>query len=255
MVEVLKPLTPFLRRPPTPPLPKGETSNLTQDSSILEPSLSHAVINTPDESPSSSAEYFKTTSGTARKRVVISGYTQYHQPPSSDGKGYDSDDLRRLPPSRECRSHRPILKPSAGQSTTERKNAWTFDSSNLPAMLQSAIQHMASDSLLSRLDAYNSLLACLSAYEDVPSSEELSVKVREITGYIRRDIANSDSHGDSPDLQLKAQALKLVGVFLGMSSLCVNIPDDFRLFILERSISRLGNETCPSPNAVPSIQI
>lgn len=114
-------------------------------------------------------------------------------------------------------------------------------------MLQSAIQHMAADALTSRLDAYSSLLACLSAYEDVPGSDELSVKVKELTGYLKRDIDLGELHGDSLRVQLIAQALKLVVIFLSTPNLCSNIPDDFRLFIIERSISKIGDENCPKP--------
>ena len=247
MVEVLKPVAPFLRRPPTPPLPKHESSHLPRPSATSASSLSYAAVNTPEDSPSSSAEYFRDTSGKTRKKVVISHRMEYHQPPSSDSKGSESDDLRRLPPSKECRSNRPILKPSSGHASTGSSNAWAFDTGNLPAMLQSAIQHMAADSLTSRLDAYSSLLACLSAYEDVPGSEELSVKVKEVTGYLKRDIALGDLHSDSLHVQLIAQALKLVVIFLCTPNLCSNIPDDFRLFIIERSISKLGDEDCPKP--------
>ena len=204
-------------------------------------------MNTPEDSPSSSAEYFRDTSGKTRKKVVISHRMEYHLPPSSDSKGNESDDLRRLPPSKECRSNRPILKASSGCPSTGNSNAWAFDTGNLPAMLQSAIHHMAADSLTSRLDAYSSLLACLSAYEDVPGSDELSVKVKEVTGYLKRDIALGDQHGDSLHVQLVAQALKLVVIFICTPNLCSNIPDDFRLFIIERSISKLGDENCPKP--------
>ena len=247
MVEVFKPVAPFLRRPPTPPLPKHESSPLPRPSAPTASSLSYAAVNTPEDSPSSSAEYFRDTSGKTRKKVVISHRMEYHQPPSSDSKGNESDDLRRLPPSKDCRSNRPILKQSSGNSNTGKSNAWAFDTGNLPAMLQSAIQHMAADSLTSRLDAYSSLLACLSAYEDVPGSDELSVKVKEITAYLKRDIAHGDLRGDSLHVQLIAQALKLVVIFLCTPNLCSNIPDDFRLFIIERSISNLGDEHCPKP--------
>ncbi|KAL9127422.1 MAG: hypothetical protein Q9217_003691 [Psora testacea] len=244
MVEVAQPLAPFIRRPPTPP--KESTSKLIENNALQNDLATHQLLDTPDESPSSSADYFKNTSERARKKVGFSGWTRFHRPPKTGRESYDSDDLRPLPPSRDCRSSKSILKPSAEHATIDGTNyLLTFDSSSLPAMLRSAIQHMSSNSRPSRLDAYGSLLACLSTYEDVPNAEELLEGVTVITSHIRRDVCTRSSEDGPMDIQLATQALKLITVFLCTPNLAVNVPEDFRSFIVERSFRSLEDEKSP----------
>ena len=244
MVEVATPLAPFLRRPPTPP--KESASKLPEDHELAHGLRPNTSPDTPDESPSSSAEYLKSVSERGRKKVVISAWKQYHQPPSISSKGYDSDDLRPLPPSRECKSTTSILKHSNDVSHLDGSNdPLAFDNSSLPAMLRSAILHMAADSRASRLDAYNSLLACLSTYEDIPDTQELVTNVAEMAVFIRRDVGFRVSDGASIDIQLATQALKLVTVFLCLPSLVEHMSEDFRHFIIDQSIACLADERAP----------
>ncbi|KAL9102739.1 MAG: hypothetical protein Q9163_002136 [Psora crenata] len=244
MVEVAQPLAPFLRRPPTPP--KESTFKQAEESALQKDLPSHSLLDTPEESPSSSAECIKNISERARKKVGFSGWTKFHKPPTVGSTGYESDDLRPLPPSRDCKSSKSILKPSAEVTTVDGAKDFTLDNSSLPAMLRSAIQHMSSDSRASRLDAYSSLLACLSTYEDEPSVEELAGSVAEITGRMRRDLSTRASSEDGPmDVQLATQALKLLTYFLCTPSLAFNVPEEFQLFIIERSLSSLEEENCP----------
>ena len=238
MVDVAQPLAPFLRRPPTPP--KESASKLFEENSLQHNIAIRHLLDTPEESPSSSTEYFKSTPERARKKVGFSGWTIFHKPPSISTKGYDSDELRPLPPSRDCKSSKSILKLSAEHATLVGNDALlTFDNRSLPAMLRSAIHHMASDSRASRLDAYGSLLASLSTYEDVPNVQELVEVVNEITSHIRRDVSMRLGEDGSIDFQIVTQALKLVTVFCCTPSLAANVPEDFRSFIVDLSLSSL----------------
>ena len=244
MVEIATPLAPFLRRPPTPP--KESTSKLPNENDLGHDLPHSKALDTPDESPSSSAECLKSGSERRRKKVIISAWKHYHQPPSVSSKGYDSDDLRQLPPSRECKSTTSILKRSNDVPNLDGSNdLLIFDNSSLPAMLRSAILHMANDSRSSRLDAYNSLLACLSTYEDIPNTQELVANVADIIGFVRRDVIHRVSDGASIDIQLATQALKLVTVFLCLPSLVEHVPEDFRHFIIEQSIASIADEKAP----------
>ena len=112
-------------------------------------------------------------------------------------------------------------------------------------MLRSATLHLTGDSRASRLDAYNSLLACLSAYEDIPDAHQLSAKVTEILGCIRRDVTSNRMEGASVDIQIATQALKLVTVFLCTPSLIDQVSEEFRHFIIDQSIASLGDEKAP----------
>lgn len=238
-------LAPIAARPPTPPREnsaKGSPSN-----GFGTTSTGHVFLDTPDESPSSSADYFKDSTGKARKKVgfTLLG-TQYHRFPVG-GQDSDSDgQIRQLPRSRDCKSSKSILKAcmdNAGDPSSHELLA--FDNTNLPAMLRSTTQHLASAPRSSRLDAYSTLLACLSAYEEIPEAQELAEKVAEITGYIRRDVSAKNEGDGSLDIQLAAQALKLFTIFLCNASLAAILPEEFCSFILERSISSLEDEASP----------
>ena len=244
MVDVAPILGPFLARPPTPP--RESSSKLSNDTAFLNgASITHSLLDTPDESPASSAEYFKESSGRARKKVGFSGWTQYHRASPVGGKGYDSDEHRkRVPPSRECNPTKSILKSHIDAVSAESKENVPAEPTNLPSMLRSAALHLAGNMRSSKIDAYISLLGCLSAYDDIPDPEELAEKVVEITRAIRRDIIAKNADG-TEDAQLAAQALKLVTILLCTKGTADLLPDDFSSFIIEQSIICMEDPSSP----------
>ena len=238
-------LAPIIARPPTPP--KEKAAKGSPNNGFAATSTSHVLLDTPDESPSSSSEYFRDSTGKAQKKVgfTLLG-TQYHRF-SVGGQESDSDgQIRQLPRSRDCKSSKSILKACTDNTGDPSGNeVVAFDNTNFPAMLRSITQHLTSASRTSRLDAYSTLLACLSAYDEIPEAHELAEKVAEITGYIRRDITAKNEGDGSLDTQLAIQALKLTIVFLCTPNIAAMIPEDFCSFILERSIMSLEDEACP----------
>ena len=238
-------LAPIAARPPTPP--KENTAKASPVNGFWATSAGHVLLATPDESPSSSAEYSKESTGKAQKKVgfTLLG-TQYHRF-SVDGHESDSDgQIRKLPRSRDCKSSKSILKACTDNAPESSSNELlAFDNTSLPAMLRSTSQHLASASRPSRLDAYSSLLACLSAYDEVPEAQELAEKVAEITRYIRRDVTAKNEEDGSLDIQLATQALKLVTIFLCTAGMANMMPEEFCLFMLERSISILEDQGSP----------
>lgn len=238
-------LAPIIARPPTPP--KEKAAKASPSNGFGTSSTSHVLLDTPDESPSSSSEYFRDSTGKAQKKVgfTLLG-TQYHRF-SVGGQESDSDgQIRQLPRSRDCKSSKSILKACTDNAGDPSGNELlAFDNTNFPAMLRSITQHLTSASRTSRLDAYSTLLACLSAYDEVPEAHELAEKVAEITGYIRRDVTAKNEGDGSLDTQLAIQALKLTIVFLCTPSIAAMFPEDFCSFILERSIMSLEDEASP----------
>lgn len=232
-------------RPPTPP--KENTAKASPSNDLGTTATSHVALDTPDESPSSSAEYFRDSTGKTQKKVgfTLLG-TQYHRFPVS-GQDSDSDgQIRQLPRSRDCKSSKSILKACTDNTGDPSSNGLlAFDNTNLPAMLRSTIQHLASASRPSRLDAYSTLLACLSAYDEVPEQQELAEKMVEITAYVRRDVTARNEGDGNLDIQLATQALKLIIIFLCTPSVAAMFPEDFCSFILELSISSLEDEASP----------
>ena len=248
MVGFAQGLTTITARPPTPP--KESTTKLSNDNlaGFTLNALNRPLLDTPEESPVSSADYFKSSSEKLQKKVGFSPWTEYHRPLSTSGKDSDSDgQIRRLPPSKDCKSStKSILKNCTDNAMVPSPNEpLAFDQSSLPAMLRSTTLHLASASRASRLDAYSTLLACLSAYDDIPDTQELSEKVVEITGYIRRDVAAKITEDGTLDIQLATQALKVLTAFVCTPSMAKLLPEDFCLFILERSISSIEDAGSP----------
>lgn len=238
-------LAPIAARPPTPP--KENAAKASPSNGLGTSSAGHVLLDTPDESPSSSAEYFRDSTGKSQKKVgfTLLG-TKYHRF-SVGGEESDTDgQIRQLPRSRDCKSSKSILKACTDNGGDPSANELlAFDNTNLPAMLRSIIQHLTSTSRTSRLDAYSTILACLSAYDEIPEAHDLAEKVTEITGYIRRDIMARNEGDGTLDTQLAIQALKLTIVFLCTPSIAAQFPEDFCSFILERSIMSLEDEASP----------
>lgn len=241
MVGFTPGLAPLAARPPTPP--KESTTKLVNgNSSNPHPTLANRPpLDTPDESPSSSADYFKGSSERAQKKVGFSPWTEFHKLPTAGSKESDSEgSVRRLPPSKDCKSLKSILKACADSTTSLSGNELlAFDQGSLPAMLHSTILHLASDEPASRIDAYSTLLACMSAYDEVPGTPELSEKVVELTGYIRRDVSPKTEPHKTLDTQLVIQALKVLTVFLCTPSIASQLPEEFCSFIFERALGSL----------------
>ena len=238
-------LAPSVVRPPTPP--KENTARASPVNGFWATSASHVLLATPDESPSSSAENSKESTGKAQKKVgfTLLG-TQYHRF-SVGGHESDSDcQIRKLPRSRDCKSSKSILKACTDNALDPSSNELlAFDKTSLPAMLRSTIQHLASASRPSRIEGYSSLLACLSAYDEVPEAQELAEMVAEITRYIRRDVTAKNEEDGSLDIQLATQALKLAIIFVCTPGMANMMSEEFCLFMLERSISILEDQGSP----------
>jgi hypothetical protein len=244
MVGFATGLVPTIARPPTPPRENPTKPSNENPIGFMINAVTRPLIDTPEESPSSSAEYFKGSSGKLQKKVLFSPWSDYHPM-----NGHDSDSDRRRkrePPSKDCNPTKSILKACIDNVLTpSNEGLLTSDQSSLPSMLRSATQHLASTSRASRLDAYSTLLACLSAYDDIPETQDLVEKVVETTGYIRRDVTSKSGEDGALDIQLATQALKVLTVFVYTPRMATVIPEDFSLFILERSISSIEHSASP----------
>ena len=234
-------------QPPTPP-----KESILKPMNSNEGSANHVVLNpplldTPDESPSSSADYFKQSSERARKKVGFSPWTQFHGASAEGTKDSDSESsVRRLPPSRDCKSLKSILKAGQDDGTSSPgKELIMLDQTSLAAMLRATTLHLAHPSRASRMDAYTTLLGCLGAYDDVPEAMEMSEKVVDMAGYIKRDISAKLESDGNLDTQLVAQALKVLTALISIPIVAGQLPDDFRSFILDRSLSVLEDVAAP----------
>ena len=249
MVDVAGRLTTsFSTRPPTPPRGRNDSiTRLADENDTYFNRIIYQAVNTPDESPSSSGEYFGGSSDKASKRVVFSPWTKYHKPLCLGSKtALLAGQIKPLPPSRDCQSSKSILKPYIETvKTPDITESLAVDNCDLPVMLGSITQHLAGVSRSSRLDAYMTLLGCLSAYDDVPDPEALAGKLLELTEFIRRDIDARLEGTGGPDTQLATQALKLLTTLLCTGRLGESVPEDFASFVMDRSISAIEDQEMP----------
>lgn len=241
---------PLCTRPPTPPKENIEDSvKLPVDHTYQGTLGQHILLDTPDDSPSSSSEYLNGSSGRLPKRVVFSPWTSYHKPLMSDKKTTVLDgQLRPLPPSKECvASQKSILRISTSSSpTSDLLRQLVLDPNETVAvMLRSVNQHLRSASRDSRLDSYRTLLGCLSAYEEVPDTRSLIENLAGFLEYIRRDILVKQTGFRLPDVELGSYALKVLTTILYTPGLRDAVPYEFGSFIAEQAVSNLENQDTP----------
>ena len=249
MVDIAERLATLTTRPPTPPKENpdrliGNSSKPNWDITSL---TNHLLLDTPNESPSSSAGSVAASSEKGTKKVGFSPWLKYHKPLSVGGQSTASDgDLRRLPPSRHCKSSTSILKPFTNNLTSSPMGEITrLDGSSFPEMIQSILALLQSSSRISRLDAYSAILGSLSAYDDLPEGNALAENLQGFTECIRRDVCSKQGETGSLDTQLATQSLKLLTIFLCTPAIADLLPDDFRKYILDKSISSLENVELP----------
>ena len=238
-------------RPPTPPKENiKDSAKLHIDNSHQGTICHQFLLDTPEESPSSSTEYFNGSGTKLPKRVVFSPWTSYHKPLDRSGKAILlGEDLRPLPPSKQCTlSHKSILKPSANNSSPlfEASQQLVLDpNESVAAMLRSVNQHLNSASRDSRVDSYRTLQGCLTAYEEVPDPQSLIENLTGFLEYIRRDLVAKQPGCDSADVELATSALKVLAMILYTPGLTDAVPYDFGIFIAEQAISSIENQNTP----------
>lgn len=244
------PGTSLFTRPPTPPKENVEHSGkLPIDNTYQSTLRQQVLLATPDESPSSSSEYFNGSGGKVPKRVVFSPWTSYHKPLVPGKTTVLDGKLRPVPPSKECvPSHRSILKASTSNSNTscDMPQQLVLDpNQTVTVMLQSVNQHLNSVSRDSRLDGYRTLFGCLSAYEEVPHTQSLSGNLAGVLECIRRDVTSMPPGTGTLDVEVASYALKLLASILYTPGLKNAVPHDFGNFIAEQAVSAMESQNTP----------
>ncbi|KAI9790870.1 MAG: hypothetical protein M1835_000672 [Candelina submexicana] len=247
----------FPARPPTPPKESGSNTETSPSNPLRELSNANLQVfaqvtacDTPPQcSPSSSAESDK-----PRKRVGFSPWTDYHKAPIFNGKATSTDSLlRQLPPSRERRSSKSILKPFGHLAPPAPGSVNGGPSGSLSAhryssfteMLESVIQQLAGEDRNGRLDSYITLEGTLKAYDGIPDSKAMGTKMGLFMDFIRRDMGATMSGSIAIDTNLATHALKLLIILLWTPSLSESLTDEFRIFIVDHSINALEDLRVP----------
>lgn len=239
MTEVL----PVAPRPPTPPRSSSRLERPSNvETSVSKPQL---LVDTPNESPTSHTTSLDSGSGRTRKRVDFSPWVPPVFTPSSSTK----HPVRPLPPSRECKSSSSILKASSQTniaSSPEPVPVHSYD--NLTDMLKSIMQQLATGNRSTSLDAYATLAGTVKAYNDIPEGAKLKEQLQNLCKYIRRDLQNEASDSGIIDSSLITSALKVAVILVWDKSFASFLTDEFRSFLLDRSI--LALEDAKTPKAI-----
>ncbi|EED16473.1 telomere length regulator protein (Rif1), putative [Talaromyces stipitatus ATCC 10500] len=226
MVEVLGA---YPARPPTPP--KASHNLFKRDAGIV-PGRPN-MLNTPGESPSSTAE---STILRSNKKVNFSPITNYIKPPTfSSRASMSSNEVRPIPPSNECKPAKSILKTPAADIVPLEKN----EPQSFAVLLESATQQLAGESLSSRIDAYMQLLGALKAYDNITEQDDMSSKVGVLLQFVQRDISRDLGKRDVVETNLVTNALKMGIYIIWSQPLASQIPDDFKIFIIDHALSVL----------------
>ncbi|KAL4815419.1 Rap1-interacting factor 1 N terminal-domain-containing protein [Aspergillus spinulosporus] len=234
MVDVLGPLS---ARPPTPPRTASRMlseKDRTEDSPV--------PIQTPNESPILQNDSTSTGAPSSRqsKRVNFSPWPKFIKPPS-----FTNPKSKALLPSNDLKPVRSILKTTNSPGPVSSAAAITYTPESFAMLLESLTQQLAGESTSSRIDAYMQFFGALRAYEKLPTEEEILRKMSLIAEFIQRDISRDLTKGGPLDTNLVIQALKLSVVLVWHPQISPQLPDEFKLFLIEHSVVCLENGNLP----------
>ncbi|KAL5050800.1 hypothetical protein BDW71DRAFT_173222 [Aspergillus fruticulosus] len=234
MVDVLGPLS---ARPPTPPKTASRMlseKDRTEDSPV--------PVQTPNESPFLQNDSTSTGAPSSRqsKRVNFSPWPKFIKPPS-----FANPKSKALLPSNDLKPARSILKATNSPGPVNSTAAITYTPESFAMLLESVTQQLAGESTSSKIDAYMQFFGALRAYEKLPTEEEIVRKLNLIAEFIQRDISRDLTKGDPLDTNLVIQALKLSVVLVWHPQISPQLPDDFKLFLIEHSVVCLENGNLP----------
>ena len=251
MVTVAQGSTALDTRPPTPPKENVEDAAKLPIGPTYQGTLGQQIfLDTPNESPSSSADHDSSSVGQRPKRVIFSPWNGYYKAvnPSEKADGVNLT-IRPLPPSRECTAmHKSILKVPAvkaihASDITPRLILGPREKPS--AMLRLASQHMADASRDLRLDVYQAVLRGLANYDHVPDTGPLADTMAAFLEYVRRDISSKLPEAGTVDTELATNALKVLSAILDTQELVVAVADEFCTFIAERAVASLERQDLP----------
>ncbi|KAK5127689.1 hypothetical protein LTR08_004334 [Meristemomyces frigidus] len=255
--------TVFEKLPTRPPTPPRDISSAVEDaitflddSNEVERALKGSrtptatVASPTEESPSSSQQH--AASSNATKKVGFTPRPTYYQIARAGQLSSPSAQLKKSIRSRNSAIPlRSILKQSnlpPPLTPDDLENGIGFfspkDPGSFAKMLQSVIQQLAGQSVVARLDAYLALNGALKACEGVPDVPAMVSKMSLLMQFITRDMAWKSTEG-ALDANIVTQALKLTAAMLYDSRLSAALDDDFRTFLIDRSITVMEHADMP----------
>ncbi|KAH0559014.1 hypothetical protein GP486_004374 [Trichoglossum hirsutum] len=242
------PLRNFDDLTPRPPTPPRDSKASDARAVLLRDSKPQS------NSPSSAGSAHLQTGGKARKRVGFSPLrTSYHRLPTFSGDSTYGAPLKPLPPSRELKSSKSILKPfeqpiplqPTDFSGLPGQGISAHSYANFANMLQSVLQQLAGTVRSNRLDAYFAISGTLRAYQDeTPDLEAMTKQMGLFMQFIQRDMCATLESG-SLDTALITKALKLLTIFFCSPQLSGALTDEFCSFVMDHAIATVEDAQIP----------
>ncbi|KEF63018.1 uncharacterized protein A1O9_00993 [Exophiala aquamarina CBS 119918] len=220
--------------PPSPPSTSSRRKPLFTKSSMN-------LTSTP-ESP---ASIQGSSSNGTRKRVEFSPWTNASDLIHASECPSTTSTVKPLPPSSECQaSLKSILKTTqVNEEPLPTAKGQKEEGISMGAMMESIVQQLAGDERTISVDAYQTLAKVIRQYDDIPDEAVLKSKVTKILKYIRRDLLKPID--EIADTNLITQALKVLVIFVWNAEYSSFLTDEYRLFILDRSILVISEHTAP----------
>ncbi|KAK4635060.1 Telomere length regulator protein rif1 [Fulvia fulva] len=250
-------------RPPTPP--KDISNDVDVDDALRFLEQGHhetALITNPSKPTSIKTSQTTPSSGTpalaqsrgasANKKVDFSPCLTYHQPaqPTLQGPLQGRSPRHRLS-AQAVKPLKSILKASNENlplTPDDLEHTSSYFSPQEPGsfrkMMQSVVQQLAGSSRDGRRDAYLAINGALKAYEGVPDPQAMVDKMPMLQQFISRDMVWKDQNGKL-DSSIVSQALNLTCAILHHPRTSPALDDDFRTFVVDRSIAALEQPEVP----------
>ncbi|KAJ5863940.1 uncharacterized protein N7529_005856 [Penicillium soppii] len=236
MVEILS------ARPPTPPRTVSSRIVLDETNQTASP----LAVQTPKGSPFTALGSTEPgLSNRSSKRVNFSPWPKYIKPPTFASASKAADDVKTIPSSTDLKPAKSILKATQSPIPVWSPNVDTFTADSLAMLLESVIQQLAGESMSSRLDAYMQFFGALRTYDGLPAGQEIAEKLNLITEFIQRDVSRDLANAGPHVINLVNQALKLSAAFVWHPQISTKLPDEFKIFLIEHSITCLHEAKAP----------
>ena len=195
--------------------------------------------------PESPASFPGSSSNGARKRVEFSPWTNASDPIHASDYPSTIVTVKPLPPSSECQaSLKSILKSTpVNEESLPAARGQQEEDRDMASMMESIVQQLAGDERTVSVDAYQTLAKVIRQYDNIPDEAVLKSKVTTILKYIRRDLLKPIE--EVADINLTTQALKVLVIFVWNVEYSSFMTDEYRLFILDRSIHIITEHAAP----------
>lgn len=198
--------------------------------------------------PESAASFPGSSNTGTRKRVEFSPWMNPPEAASSQDRPASLPQVKTLPPSSACQSSlKSILKPAIVAEKVLTVECQQDKDCSMSDMMESIVNQLSQNDRPVSVDAYRTLSSVIQEYDEVPEEAVLKSKINTILKYVKRDLLRQ-LKPDEPqiaDINLITQALKVLVILVWSNNYSSLLPDEYRVFILDRSILVISEHTAP----------